>query len=111
MAASGLAPERQPELLEQPGDAVEVELQAVALGERGALLRRGRRGGRHPGGLREETLEARRGDDLEDPLRLVARVPERVPLVAGLEDEVAGPAEDDLVAELRPHAALEDVAV
>src|SRR5204862_7895226 len=49
--------------------------------------------------------------DLEDPARLVARVPERVPLVARLVDEVTGPRLDDVVAEQRAHAPLEDVAV
>ena len=43
--------------------------------------------------------------------RRVAGVPERVPLVARLEDEVADLAEDDLVAELRADAALQDEAV
>jgi len=56
-------------------------------------------------------LEARGGDDLEDPARLVARVPERVPLVARLVDQVARAGLDDLVAEQRAHAALQDVAV
>ena len=61
--------------------------------------------------LTEEALEAGRRDDLEDPARLVARVPERVPLVARLEDEVARPRLDDVVAEQRAHAALEHEAV
>ena len=43
--------------------------------------------------------------------RLVAGVPERVPLVARLVDEVAGPGLDDVVAEQRAHPALDDVAV
>ena len=49
--------------------------------------------------LAEHVLEPARGDDLEDPARLVAGVPERVPLVAGLEDEVAGLGVDLVVAE------------
>ena len=50
-------------------------------------------------------------DDLEDPARLVARVPERVPLVARLEDEVARAGLDDVVAEQGTHPSLEDEAV
>src|SRR5205823_12330757 len=59
----------------------------------------------------EETLEAGRGDDLEDPARLVPGVPEGVPLVAGLEDEVARAGLEDLVTQECAHAALQDVAV
>src|SRR5688500_10921885 len=59
----------------------------------------------------EELLEAGRSDDLEDPAGLVAGVPEGVPLVAGLEDQIAGAGLDDLVAEQRSHAALEHEAV
>ena len=59
----------------------------------------------------EEALEAGRGDDLEDPARLVARVPERVPLVARLEDQVARARLDDVVTEQRSHATLENEAV
>ena len=54
---------------------------------------------------RKNSLEARRRDDLEDPRGLVAGVPERVPLVARLEDEVAGLGDHHLVAEQRAHAA------
>ena len=61
--------------------------------------------------LPEEVLEPGRRDDLEDPARLVARVPEGVPLVPRLEDEVTGAGLDDVVTEERPHPALEDVAV
>jgi len=87
----------------QARDALEVELEAVA----------GARPGRRRAGaeLGEELLEAPGGDDLEDPARLVACVPERVPLPARLEDEVADIGEHDVVAELRAHATLDDVAV
>ena len=61
--------------------------------------------------LAEELLEPGRRDDLEDPAGLVARVPERVPLVARLEDEVARAGLDDVVAQQRAHAPLEHVAV
>ena len=48
---------------------------------------------------REEPLKPRRGDDLEDPRRLIASVPERVPLAAWLEDQVARSAQEHLVAQ------------
>lgn len=56
-------------------------------------------------------LEAAGGDDLQYPARFVAGVPKRVPLIAGFEDEVSFVRVDDLVAELRPHTSLKDVAV
>src|SRR5947208_438746 len=56
-------------------------------------------------GAQEHDLAPRRRDDLEDPRRLVARVPERVPLAARLEDHVARLRVDDLLAELRAGAA------
>ena len=59
----------------------------------------------------EESLEARGRDDLQDPGRLVAGVPERVPLVARLEDEIAGAADHDVIAQQRTDTSLEDVAV
>jgi hypothetical protein len=65
----------------------------------------------HVDELLEEVLEAGRGDDLQDPGRLVAGVPERVPLVARLEDQVAGLGHENLVAEQRADLPLQDVAV
>jgi hypothetical protein len=56
-------------------------------------------------------LEACRRDDLQDACLLVAVVPEGVPLTAGLEDEVAGAAVDDVVAEQRAHPPFEHEAV
>ena len=56
-------------------------------------------------------LEAGGGDDLEDAEGVVGGVPEGVPLVAGLEGEVAGLGVDDVVSEEGAHAALEDEAV
>jgi hypothetical protein len=43
--------------------------------------------------------------DLEDPARLVAGIPERVPLVTGLEGQIARLRVDDVVAQHRPHPA------
>jgi type I restriction enzyme, R subunit len=59
----------------------------------------------------EQMLEPAGGDDLEDPARHVASVPEGVPLGARFEDEVPLFRVDDLIAKLRSHASLEDVAV
>jgi len=56
-------------------------------------------------------LEAGGCDDLEDPGGLVTGVPKRVPLVAGLEDEVARTGLEDFLAEQRAHASFEHVAV
>jgi len=61
--------------------------------------------------LPEHVLEAPGGDDLEYPARSVAGVPERVPLITGLEDEASCIRVYHLVAELRPRAPLQDVAV
>src|SRR6266702_115667 len=46
-----------------------------------------------------------------DPGGFVAGVPEGVPLVARLEDQVARPADQYLVAEQRADASFQDVAV
>src|SRR5919109_785552 len=84
---------------------------AVARAERGQLIRVSIDRTAHVREPREEAPEPRRRDDLEDPARLVARVPEGVPLVAWLEDEVPRPRFDDLVAQQGAHPPLEDVAV
>src|SRR5918999_1352105 len=101
----------QPEALKQLGNRLRPHLKAIALPElcERLLIRLGHTA--HVNELPEEALETGRGDDLEDPAGLVARVPERMPLVARLEDQVAGTRFDDLVAEQRAHAPLEDVAV
>jgi hypothetical protein len=49
----------------------------------------------------EALLEAGRRDDLQDPRRFIAGVPERVPLVAGLEDQVTGAGDQFLVPQQR----------
>ena len=68
-------------------------------------------GAAYVGELLKEALEAGGRDDLEDPARLVARVPKRVPLIARLEHEVARSGLDDVVAQQRAHTTLEDKAV
>jgi hypothetical protein len=57
--------------------------------------------------LLEEVLETRRRDDLQEPCRLIGRVPEGVPDVARLVDEVAGSCMDDLVTQLEPPGPFE----
>src|SRR5579864_2638092 len=59
----------------------------------------------------EEILEAGGCDDLQQPGWFVARVPERVPLIARLEDQVTGLAVDDLPTEVGSDTPFEYVAV
>src|SRR5947209_13263386 len=56
-------------------------------------------------------LEARRGDDLEDPRRLLTRVPEGVPLTSGLEDEITRLTNHDLIAQQSTDLPLQYVTV
>jgi hypothetical protein len=56
-------------------------------------------------------LEAARSDDLENPARTVAGVPERVPLIARLERQISGVGVDHVVAEQRAHPPFEHEAV
>src|SRR4030095_10411648 len=56
--------------------------------------------------LTEEVLEAGRRDDLQDAARRVAGIPERVPLLARLVDEIPRLRVDDVVAEQRAHSPL-----
>ena len=71
------------------GMRLRLGLQAVALAQLTHHRRVQRPAGEGVDQLAEVVLEAGRRDDLEDPAQLVARVPERVPLVARLEDQVA----------------------
>ena len=50
--------------------------------------------------LLEVPFETRWGDDLERPCRRIARIPEGIGHVAGLEDEIIGPGDADLVPDL-----------
>jgi hypothetical protein len=105
------ARETQPEALHQAGDAVGVHLESVALAELSQRLRVGRRDAAEIDELGEELLEPGGGDDLEDPRRFVAGVPEGVPPVARLVDQVAGRGDHHLVAQQGAHAPLDHVAV
>ena len=57
----------------------------------------------------EQLLETGRRDQLQDDKRLVAGVPEGVPLPAWLEHDVAGGGSDLVVTEHRPKGSAEDV--
>lgn len=61
--------------------------------------------------LLEVPLKSRGRDHLEDASRLVACVPERVPLTPRLEDQVARVPVDDLVTEKRTELSFENEAV
>src|SRR5438067_2037515 len=82
--------------VDEPRDALGVHLERIAGAELGQRLRLGLCDAAEVDELVEEPLEAGRGDDLEDPRRLVSGVPECVPLVAGLEDQIAGATDQDL---------------
>ena len=94
-----LAREPQPEALDEAWDRVGLHLMPVALGERGSGLRLHTSGATELDQLAEGLLEACRRDDLQKARGRVAGVPEGVPLVAGLEDQVAGLANHHLVSE------------
>src|SRR5688572_16819535 len=83
-------PENEIEALEQRRNALGIHFQAISSTQLTQSLQIGRGGATHIAELGEVALEPCRRDDLEDPRRLVARIPEGVPLIAGLEDEVAG---------------------
>src|SRR5215217_3851704 len=73
--------------------------------------RAGMIGGEERRYLRKVPLEAGGGDDLQRPRRRVARVPEGVRHFPWFEDQVAGTGDEDLVSDLDPDLAFEDVGV
>src|SRR5438046_481065 len=79
----------EPVFLAGPRQAVGLDLEAVAGPQRPELAGIEVRSLHEGTELVEEMLEAPRRDDLQDPARLVAGVPEGVPLVARLERQVA----------------------
>jgi hypothetical protein len=68
----------------EPGEALGLHVERIAAAELAERLGVGRAVRRQRRELGEELLEAGGGDDLEDPRRLVAGVPEGVPLPARL---------------------------
>src|SRR5215207_6270713 len=79
------------EPLEQSGNALRLHLERVPRAERTERFGRGVPRSAQRNQLGEVSLEAGRRDDLEDSRRLVSRVPERVPLVARLDHQIARP--------------------
>jgi hypothetical protein len=76
----GLAGEAHAEALDEAGHARGIHLERIALAELAEHLRTRLGDATKIHQLREELLEAGRGDDLKYPARLVAGIPERVPL-------------------------------
>src|SRR5437588_7453981 len=101
----------QIEALDEARDAVGVHLEFVAATEVRQGLRVGVSDAAEVDELRKEPLKAGRRDDLQEPRRLVTGVPESVPLVAGLEDQIAGTTDQDLLTQQRADASFDDVAV
>src|SRR5690242_14253421 len=101
----------QAETLQQLGDRLRPRLERVAPDQFSELVGAGLERAAQRGEFAEVPFEASRRDDLEDPARDITGVPERVPLVARLEDELTRPSLDDFVAQERAHASLEYEAV
>ena len=103
---------REPETLAEARDAVGIHIDGVTRAQvdetRGIRSARGRE---QLGELAEERLEARRGDDLDDLARGIACVPERVPLIAGLENPRSRAGGHYLLAEQRSERPLDDEGV
>src|SRR5437588_1477194 len=95
----------------QPRDAVQLDLDSVTVGELCHLLRVEVRRGHPRRHLVKAVLESSGGDDLEDPAGAIACVPERMPLLARLEDKVARVRIYDIVSQQGAHPALQHVAV
>src|ERR1035437_10125053 len=111
VALARLAGEAQIEALDELGNAVGVHLELVADAELGQGLWVGLCDAAEVDKLAEESLEAGGRDDLQKPRREIAGVPEGVPLVARLEDQIAWACGHDFVAQQRPDASLHYVAV
>jgi hypothetical protein len=91
--------EADSEALKEFGHASGVHLKREALAELAQLLRGGLGDAAEVDELSEEAFEACGRDDLEDSARLVAGVPERVPLSAWLVDEIPWAGLDVLIAQ------------
>jgi len=100
------------EALAEPGDRVGVHLEPVAGAEVGKTAKvRSALAGVDLGELMEEILEAGRRDDLDDLARCIAGVPERMPLIPGLEHPGSGLSRHDVVAEQRTERPCQHVRV
>jgi hypothetical protein len=76
----------QAEALEKLRDALRVHLEPISFAERSKGLRRGIPGSAEFDKLGKVPFKPCRRDDLEDSCRLLAGVPERMPLVTRLEN-------------------------
>jgi hypothetical protein len=100
----------QVKTLYQVRHAVRLHLQAVPATK---LVEDGGRysGATQIGKLVKKMFEAAGRNDLEDARRLIARIPERVPLIAWFENKVAWIGEHDFIAEQGTQTPADDVAV
>src|SRR3954447_6267633 len=99
------------EAREQIGNRLRPDLEPVTGCDGTELSRFDRAEPAHFDQLVEVLLESAGRDDLQDSRRLVGRVPEGVPLIARLVDEVARVRDHYLVAKKCAQSALEDEAV
>ena len=105
-----LTGEAQIEALNESRDARRVHLEPVAGAEVSQDLRLGPGDASEVDEFAEEALEAGGGDDLQDPGGFIAGVPERVPLVARLENQINRTGDQHLIAQKRADTPLQDVA-
>src|SRR5579883_2718268 len=99
------------EALDELRHAAHIHVDFVAGAKRREALRVGRAAAQLRGEFAKVVLKSARRDDLENPRRRIAGVPKRVPLVAGLENEIAHLPDDDGFAKHRADAAFEHEAV
>ena len=88
-----------------------IDLEPISLSERAKGFRRSHPRAAQCYELSEVLLKPCRRDDLQNPRRLIAGVPERMPLVARLENEISGTALNHRFSEQRANAPFEHVAV
>lgn len=88
MPLDRLTGEAQIKAVNEPRDALRVHLEPVAGAEVSQDLRLGPGDAPEVDEFAEEPLEAGGGDDLQDPGGFIAGVPESVPLVARLENQI-----------------------
>src|SRR5579863_6352958 len=103
--------EANPEAFDKAGNAAHVHVEFIARAQPREPLRIRRAAGQFCSQLTEIVLEACRRHDFHYPGGRVAGVPERVPLFARFEDQVARIADHDGISEQYPDAALEDEAI
>src|SRR3712207_1710232 len=103
-ALSHGAAEAEPVLVAESLDASGVDLEAISCADGHSGRRVGI--GRQLDHVLEVLLEPGWRDDFEDARRLIARVPEGMPLPAGLEDQVAGLGVENFLTKQRADASF-----